>query len=115
MLVSYRVIGRNIRAARKNKGITQAKAAEQVGLSQLHYGRLERGDRRAALEQIAAIAHVLDVSVASLLEGCVETLNAEREDQKTIGAEIDSIAAGCRTQTRETMVEICRILARMDK
>ena len=115
MLVSYRVIGRNIREARKNKGLTQAKAAEQVGLSQLHYGRLERGDRRAALEQIAAIAHVLDVSVASLLEGCVETLNAESADRKTIGAEIDSIAAGCKTQTRETMVEICRILARMDK
>jgi len=115
MLVSYRVIGRNIREARKNKGLTQANVAEQIGLSLLHYGRLERGDRRAALEQIAAIAYVLDVSVASLLEGCVETLNEESADRKTIGTEIDSIAAGCKTQTCETMVEICRILARMDK
>ena len=115
MLVSYRVIGRNIREARKNKGLTQAKVAEQVGLSLLHYGRLERGDRRAALEQIAVIAQTLDVSVSSLLEGCAEALNAESTVRKTIGTEIDSIAAGCKTKTQETMVEICRILARMDK
>ena len=115
MLVSYRVIGRNIRDARKNKGMTQAKVAEQVRLSQLHYGRLERGDRRAALEQIAVIAQTLDVSVSSLLEGCVEALNAERADRKTIGAEIDSIAAGCKKETCEIMVEICRVLVRMDK
>ena len=115
MLVSYRVIGRNIREARRNKGLTQADVAESLGISLLHYGRLERGDRRAALEQIAAIAHTLEISVSSLLEGCVETLHAECSASKTIGTEIESIAAGCKKQTRETMVEVCRILARADK
>ena len=115
MLVSYRVIGRNIKEARKNKGLTQADVAERVGISLLHYGRLERGDRRAALEQIAAIARALEVSVSSLLEGCVEALNEDGTGGKTIGTEIDSIAAGCKKQTRETMVEVCRILARADK
>ena len=115
MLVSYRVIGRNIREARRNKGLTQADVAESLGLSLLHYGRLERGDRRAALEQIAAIAHTLEVSVSSLLEGCVEALNEDGAGKKTIGTEIESIAAGCKKQTRETMVEVCRILARADK
>lgn len=115
MLVSYRVIGRNIREARRNKRLTQADVAESLGISLLHYGRLERGDRRAALEQIAAIAHTLEVSVSSLLEGCVEALNEDGAGKKTIGTEIDSIAAGCKKQTRETMVEVCRILARADK
>ena len=115
MLVSYRVIGRNIREARRNKGLTQADVAESLGISLLHYGRLERGDRRAALEQIAAIAHTLEVSVSSLLEGCVEALNEDGAGKKTIGTEIESTAAGCKKQTRETMVEVCRILARADK
>ena len=115
MLVSYRVIGRNIREARRNKGLTQADVAESLGISLLHYGRLERGDRRAALEQIAAIAHTLEVSVSSLLEGCVEALNDDGAGKKTIGTEIESIADGCKKQTRETMVEVCRILARADK
>ena len=115
MLVSYRVIGRNIREARRNKGLTQTDVAESLGISLLHYGRLERGDRRAALEQIAAIAHTLEVSVSSLLEGCVEALNEDGAGKKTIGTEIESIAAGCKKQTRETMVEVCRILARADK
>ena len=115
MLVSYRVIGRNIREARRNKGLTQADVAESLGISLLHYGRLERGDRRAALEQIAAIAHTLEVSVSSLLEGCVEALNEDGAGKKTIGTEIESIAAGCKKQTRETLVEVCRILARADK
>ena len=56
MYVSYKVIGRHIRDARKAKGLTQEQFAERLGLSTLHYGRLERGNRRVSLEQLARAA-----------------------------------------------------------
>ena len=56
MIVSYKTIGQNIRAARKEAGLTQEQIAERLKMSQLHFGRLERGERPASLEQIALIA-----------------------------------------------------------
>ena len=43
MLVSFKAIGRNIRAARTALDITQEEAADRLKISQLHFGRLERG------------------------------------------------------------------------
>ena len=40
MHVSFKAIGRNIRAARTELGITQEDAAERLKISQLHFGRL---------------------------------------------------------------------------
>lgn len=45
MPISYKVIGRHIRDARKSAGLTQEAAANQLGLSLEHYGKVERGDR----------------------------------------------------------------------
>ena len=43
MPISYKVIGRHIRDARKSAGLTQEAAANQLGLSPEHYGKVERG------------------------------------------------------------------------
>ena len=56
MLVSYKTIGLNIRSARREAGLTQEQIAERLRMSQLHFGRLERGERPASLEQIAQVA-----------------------------------------------------------
>ena len=66
MHVSFKAIGRNIRAARTELGITQEDAAERLKISQLHFGRLERGERPASLEMLAKIAGVFGVSARGL-------------------------------------------------
>lgn len=43
MSVNQKAIARNIRAARKAAGLTQFEAASLLKMSELHYGRLERG------------------------------------------------------------------------
>ena len=45
MAVSYKIIGRHIRAARKASNLTQEQVAEAMKFSVAHYGRLERGER----------------------------------------------------------------------
>ena len=49
MRVSYKTIGRNIRSARLDANLTQEQTAEKLKISQLHFGRLERGERPASL------------------------------------------------------------------
>ena len=117
MLVSYKAIGRNIRAARKKAGITQERMAEWLGMSTLHYGRLERGDRNISLEQIVSAAQALHVPIGELLQGMSTdtplTLLPGRSDG--IGTIIDFLCAGCSDQARGLMLDMCTLIAQRDK
>ena len=118
MLVSYKAIGLNIRAARKEAKYTQEQIAEKLKMSQLHFGRLERGERPASLEQIAQIAQALGVPLASLLNGCVLEENFSREPDESaqaLGKAIARIASGCSPKARSLMRTLCQAVAASDK
>lgn len=118
MLVSYKAIGRNIRAARKKLAVTQEQIAEQLHMSVLHYGRLERGERPASLEQLALIAQTLHVTTAFLLNGCIEGENfvgSLNTESKTLGDAIAEITVGCSQKACELMLALCRTVAFEDK
>lgn len=71
MEISFIVIGKNIRKARKVAHLTQEQAAERVGLSALHYGRIERGQQQVSLKQLARIGTALGVPLEALLADCI--------------------------------------------
>ena len=71
MEVSYKTIGSNIRRARKALNLTQAHVAEKLGLSLLHYGRLERGNRNVSFHHLLSVAQTLSVSFHDLLNGAI--------------------------------------------
>ena len=71
MKASFKIIGHNIRQARKAAQLTQEQAAEQIGISPLHYGRLERGERAVSIAQLTRIADVLHTSIYLLLQDCI--------------------------------------------
>ena len=117
VLVSYKVIGRNIRQARAHAGLTQEQTAERLHISQLHFGRLERGERPASLEQLARIAQVLGVSTASLLSGCTQeevfTAPAD-ESAEAFASTVAHLAGGCSQKARKLMLAVCEDIARSD-
>lgn len=118
MHVSFKAIGRNIRAARTELGITQEDAAERLKISQLHFGRLERGERPASLEMLAKIAGVFGVSLTSLLNGCLIGEGFEQRPSagpESLGQRIASIANGCSPKAQRLMLELCRNVALSDK
>lgn len=69
--ISYKAIGTNIRRARKAQNLTQEKTAELLGMSVLHFGRLERGEQRISLDQLAHIADILHASFDDLIMDAV--------------------------------------------
>lgn len=71
MTISYKTIGSNIKSARKALHLTQAQVAEMLGISQLHYGRLERGDRNVSFAQLARVSDILRVPFHALISGAL--------------------------------------------
>jgi UDP-N-acetylglucosamine 1-carboxyvinyltransferase len=67
MTVDYRErIGTLIRAARAQRGLTQAELARELGTSQSAVNRIERGHQNLSLEMIARIGEALDSEIVSL-------------------------------------------------
>ena len=118
MLVSYKAIGRNIRAARKKLSLTQEQTAERLKISPLHYGRLERGERPASLEQLANVSIVLNTPLAQLLSNCVEGESfgvAPENSAQTLGEAIAHVASGCSKETQTLMLSLCESVAEYDR
>ena len=118
MLVSYKTIGQNIRTARKECGFTQEQIAEKLKMSQLHFGRLERGERPASLEQLAQVSRVLNTPLSALLSGCVveeDFVSAPDDSAQALGSKVTHLAIGCTPKARRLMLSLCHAVAANDK
>ena len=60
-------LGIKIAAARKEKGLTQEKLAEKVGISLVYMGEIERGAKTPKLPVLIEIIEALDISADYLL------------------------------------------------
>lgn len=56
-----------IRAARKDRGVSQRELARALGVAQSTLSRIERGERRVSVDRLVAIARALGVRPADML------------------------------------------------
>lgn len=63
------VVGNNIRALRKDRGLTQEALAGNARIHPVEIGRAERGTRDMRITTIVRIARALEVEVGELLRG----------------------------------------------
>ena len=57
-----KIIGKNIKEARKLKGLTQAKVAKIFHMTQQQYSRFENGVFELNYKQILAVCNLLEIS-----------------------------------------------------
>lgn len=69
MNVDYTAIGRRIKQARRNRGMTQERLAEALSVSVGYISQLERGVTKINLDTLAAIAARLDCELSELVTG----------------------------------------------
>lgn len=68
MGIDYELIGKSIRARRRELRLTQAKLAERVGVSDSYITELERGKiKNPSLEKLRAITDTLQINLPRLL------------------------------------------------
>jgi len=62
-----RAVGRNLRAYREAKGLSQEKFADELGVHRTYMGGIERGERNLTLKSLERIAERLDLDPLALL------------------------------------------------
>lgn len=62
-----RQVGRNLRAIREQRGVSQERMAELVGVHRTYYGGLERGERNLSLQSLERLAEILEEEPLRLL------------------------------------------------
>ena len=118
MAVSYKIIGRHIRAARKVNNLTQEQVAEAMKISVAHYGRLERGEREINLERLSEISVLLITPIEYFVEGSVPnapTIIDEKIQKNTFLNQMAQFAQFCQEDTLQRMLRICGVLADEDR
>lgn len=63
------VFGRNVKAARVSKGLTQKEAARMIGVTQGYLSRIELGRHDSNLSIVERVAKRLGVDASELLDG----------------------------------------------
>ena len=59
-------VGTRIRKIREDRGIKQESIADEMGITQSSYGRLEKDDNRLTATKLVKISEILNVSVSIL-------------------------------------------------
>ena len=65
-------LGKRIKAAREQAGLTQEDLADRLGMSTTHISVIERGVKPPKLDTFVRIANVLNVSADNLLQDVVD-------------------------------------------
>lgn len=63
-----RTVGRNLRAYRQERGLSQEDFADLVGVHRTYMGGLERGERNLTLKSLEKIASLIEVDPLDLLQ-----------------------------------------------
>lgn len=64
-----RTVGRNLRAHREARGLSQERFAELLGVHRTYMGGIERGERNLTLKSLERIAGRIRVDPLELLDG----------------------------------------------
>lgn len=121
MGIEYTVIGRHIRAARKQKKLTQEDVAEAISMSTAHFGKVERGNRPINLHRLSQLSLLFDVPLETLVEGAVIADDGATISERMLADDSDfldklaSIAKGCSDEALRLMLRLCAAVADEDK
>jgi transcriptional regulator with XRE-family HTH domain len=63
-----RIAGSNIRAIRKQRGVSQEQLADALGVHRTYMGGVERGERNLTLRSLERLAERMGVDPVSLLQ-----------------------------------------------
>ena len=113
----YKQLGENVRAARKEKKVTQAALAETLGISPSHFSGMERGKKRFTVEQLATISMYLQVPMERFIAGLsgiemVAGQEAKMELPRAKAAqEFDLITRKLSPKDVDNILDVCKIFA----
>ena len=78
-IICHKNIGQRIQKQRKEKGLSQERLAELIGISLSFLGHIERGTRIASVETLARISKALEMDMHYVVFGYSSGYNTDSE------------------------------------
>jgi len=103
MTINYKLIGKNIKAARKRKKLTQERLAEIIDKSSCYISYIETGKKQLSLETLIDIANALSVSADDILSYNIEV----RHEVKN---EFSVLLEKCSTYEKKVITDMAKAL-----
>lgn len=116
--IDYKVLGRHMKSARKQRKLTQAEMAEEMKLGVKYYAALEAGTAKISLVRFIQFVCIIQVSADSLLIGTHEHYptnflsrsSTQHGSAYTKHEELHSLIDKCSDDKIETMLGIMKVL-----
>jgi transcriptional regulator with XRE-family HTH domain len=105
LAVDYVLIGKRLKKAREDKGITQEKLAEYLDVSNAYVSKIERGKTSLNLNTFSAICDYLGISMSFILTGSV--LSSENYMRNEIAELINKCSPAKVVLIAKIIKEIC--------
>lgn len=102
VMLNYEQIGKQIKIARIQLGVTQEFLAEKVNISAVHLSNIERGAGRLSLKTIVALAKALNTSLDVIL--CNE-INMPNQN-KILTSKMADLLSDCTSQELLIITEV---------
>lgn len=104
MSLNYSIIGDRLKQARINKGITQEKLAEDLGVSVPYVSRIERGSTNVNLKRLSEMCALLDVSEGEILSG------AASESSSYLNTAFSDLLKNCPAEKIDLIYKIAKVI-----
>ena len=101
-IIDYARIGKRIKAARKQRGISQQALADIIACTPSYISYIETGGRSMSLDTFILIANALDISSDELLIDCLQ------HSMVATNAEFARIIADCSPSERRFLADLIR-------
>lgn len=106
-MINYKLIGTRIRSARTEKGITQERLAETLGISPEYCSKVETGKAKANLERLSQISVALDIELEFLICGVVH------ESNSYLSSEIKEALSNCSGVKMDAIIKVIEIISKL--
>lgn len=108
MQIDFELIGQRLKKARKDKGYSQAYAAERLDISVVYLSRVERGTARINLKRLSELCDLLDVNIGEILTG------VEKQSKQYLNEELYDIIMQCSPEKQRLIYKIAKLVCISD-
>ena len=117
-MISYKVIGRHIKAARQRLDLSQTEVAERAGISQAYYGKLERGVIKPNIDRLGDLCQVLSMPFESIFQGAFIPDGVLLDNAPPTAEEfeivINEVGKKVNARTKQIIMRICAELSNLE-
>lgn len=104
MAVDFSIIGKRLKEARKNKGLTQDQLSEKMGVSIAYLSKVETGKIHINLERLSQICGILEVTEGKILNG------VSNHSEKYLHSEFYDLLKKCSTKEQKLAYNILQCI-----